>query len=297
MDVRRLTYFMRIAEDGSLTRASNLLRIAQPALSRQMRLLEDELGAKLFTRTARGMRLTEQGEALRASIAGPLRELDLALQNIRSYPAAAQTNLVLGLPLSLADGLATPLALRLGQLFPRIKLTIVEGLTGSLIDWLNRGIMDIALLEDQTHSGQFRERKLCTLPLILAGPADDHLPPGLPVPFSIAARLPLILPSHHLGLRAIINDAAASAQAKLNIRMEADSARLIKELLTAGKGYSIMPSNICMHGQANGQFQHWPLTSPAPVLGIILASRKNSQITGAVEDLIASTVTEKLADS
>ena len=56
MDVRRLSYFMRIAEDGSLTRAANMLRIAQPALSRQMRLLEEELGVALFTRMARGMR-------------------------------------------------------------------------------------------------------------------------------------------------------------------------------------------------------------------------------------------------
>jgi LysR family transcriptional regulator, nitrogen assimilation regulatory protein len=67
MENRRLSYFVRIAEDGSLTKAAGVLRIAQPALSRQIRLLEEELGVSLFSRTARGMQLTEEGEYLRAS--------------------------------------------------------------------------------------------------------------------------------------------------------------------------------------------------------------------------------------
>lgn len=290
MDVRRLNYFMRIAEDGSLTRAANVLRIAQPALSRQMRLLEEELGIPLFARTARGMRLTEAGQALRASVAGPLRELELALQNIRAYPAATQSNIVLALPLSLADHLAAPLALRLDQLFPLVKLTIVEGLNGSLTDWLNRGVVDLVLLEGRAQNEQLQERKLCTLPLHLVGPANSDLPPDQPVPFSTAAKLPLILPSHHLGLRAIINSAAAAAQAKLTTRMEADSARLLKDLIAAGKGYSIMPASVCKHDP----LQTWPLTNPTPVMDIILASRKSSQITTALEDYIASIVIELL---
>jgi LysR family transcriptional regulator, nitrogen assimilation regulatory protein len=234
LEVRRLSYFMRISEHGSLTKASNVLRIAQPALSRQMRLLEEELGVPLFNRTSRGMRLTEEGEALRASVAGPLRELELALQNIKSFPFAAEANIAIGLPVSLADILATPLARRIDQEFPNIKLCIVEGMTGSLIDWLSRGVVDFVLLEEEAHHDQLQEQKLVTLPVILTGPADSHLPPGQAVAFSDAVKLPLVLPSHHLGLRAVINDAAMWAQAKLNIRMEADSSRLTKDLLTGG---------------------------------------------------------------
>lgn len=70
MEIKRISYFVRIAEDGSLTKAAGILRFAQPALSRQMRLLEEELGVTLFNRTARGMRLTEESEYLRAAAAG-----------------------------------------------------------------------------------------------------------------------------------------------------------------------------------------------------------------------------------
>lgn len=291
MDVRRLGYFMRIAEDGSLTKAAAVLRIAQPALSRQMRLLEEELGVPLFNRTARGMRLTGEGAALRASVAGPLRELELALQNIRSFPFAAEANIAIGLPTGLADILAHPLVRRIGQEFPNIKLRIVEGLTGSLIDWLSRGVVDFVLLEQEAHHDQLQQHKLAALPLVLAGAPASPLPPNHPVTFTEAAKLPLVLPSHHLGLRAVINDAAMWGQVKLNIRLEADSARLTKTLLRDGMGYTIIPACYCKPETDGGGLQIWPLTAPALTLDIIIASRKNSQITGprvgAVEALIS----------
>jgi DNA-binding transcriptional LysR family regulator len=299
MEVRRLSYFMRVAEHGSLTKASNVLRIAQPALSRQMRLLEEELGVALFSRTARGMRLTEEGEALRGSVAGPLRELELALQNTRSFPVAAEANIAIGLPPSLADILATPLALRLDQAFPSIRLCIVDGLTGSLIDWLSRGVVDFVLLDQEAHHDQLHQQKLAVLPLVLAGPLASPLPAGAAVAFSEAARLPLVLPSHHLGLRAVINDAAMLAQVKLNIRMEADFSRLVKDLLECGLGYSILPASYCRQEFCAGRLQIWPLIAPALNLDIVIASRKNSQLSGArvraLEELIAQVALEILA--
>ena len=71
MDTHRLKYFLRIAEEGSITRAAALTGIAQPALSRQLQLLEEDLGVTLFRRTRRGVELTEAGERLRSATAGP----------------------------------------------------------------------------------------------------------------------------------------------------------------------------------------------------------------------------------
>src|SRR5579871_4670939 len=184
MELRRLSYFIKIAENGSLTKAANVLRIAQPALSRQMRLLEEELGLPLFNRTARGMRLTEEGDALRAAAAGPLRELELALQNIRTLPLAMDAKIALGLPPSLSAMLAGPLALRLDQQFPNIKLCIVEGMTGNLIDWLSRGIVDFALLDETARNEKLDEQRLMSLPLLLTGPAAGMPPPGAPIQFA-----------------------------------------------------------------------------------------------------------------
>ena len=92
----RLKYFLRIAEEGSITRAAGVLGIAQPALSRQLQLLEEDLGVALFRRTRRGVELTEPGERLRASTAGPLRQLELAVQYAGSPLARIERGLLFG---------------------------------------------------------------------------------------------------------------------------------------------------------------------------------------------------------
>ena len=141
------------------------------------------------------------------------------------------------------------------------------------------------------------EQILTTLPLMLVGPASS-LPANQPIKFTEAAKLPLILPSHHLGLRAVLNDAALWAHANLNLRLEADSARLMKDLLLRGLGYSILPACYCQQEIASNHLQAWPITDPALSIDIVVASRKNSLLTGprikALEDLIAQTALETL---
>src|SRR5579862_4581130 len=177
MEIRRLRYFVRVAEDGSLTKAAGVLRVAQPALTRQIRLLERELGVALFNRTARGMQLTEEGEYLRGCVAGPLRTMELALQNVRSLSPRIEGNFSIGMPSSLVEILAAPLLLRMNADFPNIKLRIMEGITGSLIDWLHRGMLDFALLEEESRDERLTDRQLCTERLAIVGGAESALDP------------------------------------------------------------------------------------------------------------------------
>ena len=79
-------------------RAASVLGIAQPALTRQVRLLEEALGVPLFIRSRRGMQLTEDGEQLRAAIRKPMREIELALQNVGAPSAPIEGIVVLGMP-------------------------------------------------------------------------------------------------------------------------------------------------------------------------------------------------------
>src|SRR3954467_13419127 len=87
MELRSLSYFVRIAELGSITRAAAHLRVAQPALTRQVQHLEDELGVALFTRVNRGVRLTEAGQKLLDSAIRILREVERTGDEIRAHDA------------------------------------------------------------------------------------------------------------------------------------------------------------------------------------------------------------------
>lgn len=305
MEIRRLSYFVRIAEDGSLTRAAGMVRVAQSALSRQMRLLEEELGVTLFERTARGMRLTSDGDRLHVSVAAPLRELELAIQGIRSGTTRRAAHLSLGLPPSIAELMGRSLALQLRSAFPDICFRLVEGPTGGLGDWLGRGMIDFAVLEEVSRNDLLIEQKLLSLPFMLVGPPGIEVPFGSSVGIEEALALPLIVPSHHLGIRAVINDAAQRSGLRLNIQMEADSTRLIKELVQSDIGYALLPDRYVFEAVAAGQLRGWLLSEAGLELDILFSSRKASQnagrqfvsvvefITRAIEGSLATTDSSK----
>ncbi len=295
MEIRRLGYFLRIAEDGSLTRAAEFLRIAQPALSRQIRLLEEELGVTLFQRTARGMQLTEEGEFLRASVAGPLRAMELALQNVRSFSARIEGNFAIGMPSSIGDQLARALVLKMNADFPNIRLRIVEGISGSLIDWLNRGMIDFALVEETSRDERLTSRELFSEPLLLVGSAGSRLSPRRTMPFARAAQLPLIVPTHHLGIRGVINDALSKLRIAADLRFEADSCRLIKELVESGMGYAMLPLSYFRPEYRQRRLKYCPIVEPALTFSTFLVYRKNPRATtNSVEMRVVETLVQMM---
>lgn len=292
METRRLKYFARIADDGSLMKASGVLRIAQPALSRQLRLLEEELGVQLFQRTSRGMRLTEEGERLRIAIAGPLRELDLALQNVRSTSRQVEGNVTIGMPSSIGDTLARSLVLRLNATLPGIKLRIVEGPTGSLIDWLLRGVVDFALLEEAASDDRLLNRELRRELLILVGPATADLNARRAVSFRDVARMPLIVPSHHLGIRSLLDAAARKVRKNLNVCFEIDSVKLAKELVEQELGYAVLPHSYVGSAQAEGRLRYAPISNPGLSLTTYLSRRNYHPTNPTVANVIESAILE-----
>lgn len=146
MDFRQLRTFACVAELGSLSKASDTLRVAQPALSRQIKLLEHELRTELFTRNGRGMVLTDAGRLLLARTSGIVRQIDQIRDDIQSAGGAPSGRVVLGLVPTVSCVLSARLARRTVERYPGISLCIVESYSGHLIEWLHRGEMDLAVI-------------------------------------------------------------------------------------------------------------------------------------------------------
>lgn len=243
MEFRRLRYFLRIAAEGSLAGASRAIGIAQPALSRQMQLLEQELGVQLFQRVPSGMRLTEEGEYLRDSISHPLSRIEIALDNVRSFPTHMEASATIGLPPVIAGLLGSPLIAKLADEMPKLKLRLIEDSPARLASQLGQGTVDMAVLPGLLPDDRLFHSEIMTEPLLLIAPpdADVALDADGKVPFGDLPRYPLILPSRPANVPVLLDKLAARFSIRLNVAGEVDSLDVRKQLVAAGTGFTILP--------------------------------------------------------
>ncbi|WP_419897749.1 LysR family transcriptional regulator [Roseomonas sp. USHLN139] len=295
MDLRQLRSFLQIAESGSLSKASDRLRLAQPALSRQIRLLEAEVGLALFTRHGRGMQLTEAGRALLERVTGPLRQIERSVEEVRALASEVRGQVALGLMPTTSHVLSGRLARRVAAELPGVSLRIVEGYAGHLVEWLQRGQLDVSLLYGPGDGLHLRCETLLLDELALIGPAGAL--DGAPVSVDSLAALPMVLPSRPHGLRLLIETAASRAGAPLAVRFEADSFRVIKDLVAAGLGHSVLPPSSIAAEEAARQFSMAPLTPPIrrQILLVRPPDRADTRATGAVVALLKAEVAAMLA--
>src|SRR3954469_3193390 len=148
MELRGLFYFVRIAELGSMTSAASHLRVAQPALTRQVQRLEDELGVALFTRVNRGVRLTEAGEKLRESASRILRDVERTGDEIRAHDAHPSGKIVLGVTPTMCPVLVPELFAWMRLHYPMIDLKVAHAGMVRLEEMLMDGRVDLALMSE-----------------------------------------------------------------------------------------------------------------------------------------------------
>ncbi|MBO0856686.1 MAG: LysR family transcriptional regulator, partial [Nocardia sp.] len=262
MDTHRLKYFLQIAEEGSITRAARVLGVAQPALSRQVRLLEEDLGVALFRRTRRGVELTEDGERLRDAASAPLRQLELAVQYAASPLARLRRGVVLGILETAVDVVVAPLLTMLSAVFPDIGFSVTIGSTDQLVEAMHRGTVDIALINPLRDDRVFY-RDLLSEELMLVGGPDSGLEADRPVPFSRLAELPLIVPRSRTGIGGILENTALRTKLTLRTRTATDSVRVATHLIAAGQAHGIMPLSACSVSVGTGALRYAPVSEPA----------------------------------
>ena len=142
-DLRILRNFVAVATAGSISRAAELRHIAQPALSLQMRNLEESLGVRLFERTSRGVMVTAAGERLLAHALAMLERMEAAIEDVQGAADEPLGTVAVGLPLSVARYLATPLVRTVLARHPGIRLQLFEVSTGYIPEMLVKGQIDL----------------------------------------------------------------------------------------------------------------------------------------------------------
>lgn len=262
LDLRPLYYFVRVAEGGSFSRASATLSISQPALSRFIKRLEDDLQVQLLFRNGRGVRLTEAGERLFEHAGAILRNLSQAQTEVIALRGTPVGNVSIALPPMLGGMLSGELVRRLRSDYPLISICLREGFAAEALDWLGSGTVDIGVLFNPPHVATLILEHVLDDKIDLVGtPGSLDLVAGASVPAKRLLDLPMVLPPAPHRLRALIDNAAHEA----------------------GIRYTVLPSALLHDEVKEGRLQSWPIVKPSIPTKLYLATSMQRPITMATK--------------
>jgi len=239
MDLKQLEYFVTVVDLGGFSRAARLLGVAQPAISRQVRSLEVELRQNLLLRNGRGAVPTEAGKRLLEHARSILLQVERARREIDAVQGAPVGHVVIGLPPTLARVLTTPIVREFRQKFPRATISIVEGLSAHIHEWVVVGRADIGLLYNAAPSPAMELTPLLEEDLCLIG-LQAKRREARTVPLRDLPRYPLIIPSRPHAIRALVESRLASYGLRPQVALEIDAVGAIIELVAEGQGYAVL---------------------------------------------------------
>ena len=278
MDFKQLRAFLTVSETGSVTRAAEMLNLVQPAVSRQLHLLEEDLGAELFERERHGMALTQAGRALLGYARRAMLELDRARAEIGGSEMGIGGLATIGLLPSTCDLLCGPLVSAVAEAHPGIRMRIATGYAGTLAQWLETGEVDAALLYGAVRSPHVQTSALIEEALWVVGPPSAKLRRNRPVPLASLVGQPMILPSPPHGIRTLVDHACAVSHVELTIAAETNAMSVQRSLAIGGHGLTILPAIAVAEDLVHKLASVAPLTDPKITRTIVLALPVNRAV-------------------
>jgi LysR family transcriptional regulator, nitrogen assimilation regulatory protein len=273
MNLKHLQSFVRVAELGSFSKAARVLDIAQPALSRQVRQLETDLRETLLLRNGRGVSLTDAGRRLFDHGVQILQQVSQAREDLGAERGAAVGHVTIGLPPSIGRRLTLPLIESFRQHLPRARLTIVEGLSANIAEWIASGRADLGLLYNPDAQPELEITPLLRERLCLVEPAAvrGKRSAAKPLPLCEIGSYPLILPERHQSIRRLLQTQATLAAVKLNVAWEVSSVPAIIDLVCARVGYAVLNASAVAASGRGAELAVRPIVDPELVSVLFLA--------------------------
>jgi LysR family nitrogen assimilation transcriptional regulator len=298
MDLRQLRSLVYIADCGSFSRAAEILRTSQPSLSQQIKHLEAELGVELLHRHARGVTLTELGHAFCAHARTIMKDVEQAKEEITAQADSPSGKVSVGLPTSACRGIASHLIRLVSDKYPNISLHILEGMTGTLDEWVQLGRLDVALLYDHKAFANIDPTEIMLEDLMLMAGKGNPILQRAQISFSELQALPIVLPSNQHVIRNLIERLAARENIVPNVVIDCDSLPGIIDLVRNGY-MTVMPHFAMLEEINRNEVGAVAITNPTPFwrLSTIVSQRTiNSRSAQFVAKTLVETIRTLVAD-
>ncbi len=284
MDLLELRYFLTVADEGSFSRASIKLGITQPGLSRQIQRLERAFGTYLFYRNGRGVAPTPAGQKLVETARTMLGQFDATKGEILEESSRAQGSVVFGVPPSLGASLAAPVAMSFRRIHPGATLHVREAFSSTLLEWVESGRLDLAVLYDARRGHNQIVAPLLREDLFLVQGAARANGTGRASSAELAG-LGFVLPGGSNGLRRVVDQAMQRAGLQLAVDMELDSVPALKQLVEHGPWSTILPYAAVHAEVAAGRLSARPIALRMRAL-LVTATPKHRPVSKATTALL-----------
>jgi DNA-binding transcriptional LysR family regulator len=286
MELRHLRYFVAVAEALNFTKASARLRVAQPALSRQMTDLEDEMGVDLMKRSPRGVTLTAEGKLFLDEVRELLKRADESVEKVRALARGEYGELHVGYAPSPTVEILPPALAAFQKAVPRVKVLLHDLASDELIAGLQNGTLELAIMvrqsvDDETAGIQFE--LLRTYPLCVAMTATHPFARLKSVSLEKLAAEPLVgfRRKDYPEYNRILDRLFAPINATPRIAVESDSASSLITEVEAGRGVAL--SSTVFRLVAGKRLLYRPLTGTTEVGSVGIARATKGDVTPAGE--------------
>jgi LysR family transcriptional regulator, nitrogen assimilation regulatory protein len=262
MDIRQLRTFVEVAANGSYARTASVVGIAQSALSRQLSALERGIGGRLFHRTGRGVVLTELGERLLPRARVLIADADAWENAARQERSEPEGEVTLGMVPVASRSLVANLAAELRQRYAGIRLRALEAYSGQVEEWLASGRIEIGIYNRYRRGSIAKSEVLARTDVHLIARRDHPMGRRRELAVRGFAEIPLAMPVRPNSLTSLLTGLAASQHFELDIRLEAGSTSLAREVLLASDLATVSPRQVFASEIASGELVAIPIVRP-----------------------------------
>lgn len=280
MDSRRLRYFVQIVDSGSITRAAALSGVAQPALSQQLAILENELKVKLLDRSVSGVTPTPAGRILYARAQAILRQFEDLREAVHREVKPLSGTVTLGMPPTMLSRFGLPLIERVCTQHPEMRLQMREEGSVVLNELLTSGKIELAIGATRPE-GELIGEEVLTEPIVVMYPASMTIPESATL--ADLAKLPWVMPRRPNAIRALIDAVFASSNLTPNVVVEIDSLYSAMESVRRGVGVGPMTMSAMKDALEAGTLRARQLGDTPLMRSMYLAHRRTPGLTPAAQ--------------
>jgi DNA-binding transcriptional LysR family regulator len=256
MDLNKLRTFVTVAREANLTRAADILCLSQPAVSGQLKALEEELGLQLFIRISRGMKLTDVGKALLEHSEQALAAIDQISTQAKSLRDGVAGEFRLGT-------IASPSILKLETTVkfltnrhPHLRLSFTQGISGDVIEWILKGQIEAGYVIGHSNNDRLVTHEIAPVTLRIVAPSswENRIKT---LDWKVIATLPWISTPDKCSFNSLANQMFARHQVKPQTIIEADQEHTLRSLVASGMGMTLLREDVALEAQASGEVVLW----------------------------------------